>query len=194
MERLQLAAQELLKIRELEQSDLEMVIDNPVDSMGDADSEGGEVSDEGSEVEVQHGNCDTERNVDSETEVAGDFELEGVVEDDNEGVRDSALDGTGVDSESSVVGSEMTSGDELDGLGGNVGSEGDEGELISDSGTGDIGHQDNDSREDSEDQDSTGNSSSEDENQDLSNRKPERNRVAPKRFQYDEVGTPTLRR
>ena len=33
-----------------------------------------------------------------------------------------------------------------------------------------------------------------DDNQHLSRRKPVRNRVAPKRYQYDEPGTPTLRR
>ena len=176
LERLQLAAEGLLRIGELEQGNsdsAELMVDNSDEVGSDSDLEGGVVRSEGSEVAL--GDTDTERNLDGETELDGDLELEGAVEDDPEGVRDSALDGTGV---------------ELDGFGGNAWSEGDEGELISDSDTGDIGHPDNDSSEDSEDEDST----TDNEDEDIPIRKSERDHIAPKRFEYDEFGTPTLRR
>ena len=179
MERLQLAAEELLRIGELGQgdSDSSLLIGDDSDEGGiDSDFEGGEVSDEGSRAERIE-DSDTERGVDSEMEVARDLELEGVVEDSLEGVMVSGLDGAGFDDES----------------GGNVESEGgDEGELISDSGTGDIGHPDNDSQDGSEEENSAKDSSSEDD--DIPTRKLERTRSAPKRLDYDELGTPTVRR
>ena len=154
-----------------------MLIGDDSDEDGiDSDFEGGEVSDEGSRAERIE-DSDTERGVDSEMEVARDLELEGVVEDSLEGVMVSGLDGVGFDDE----------------FWGNVESEGgDEGELISDSGTGDIGHPDNDSRDGSEGENSANDSSSEDD--DIPARKLERNRSAPKRLDCDELGTPTLRR
>ena len=53
---------------------------------------------------------------------------------------------------------------------------------------------DHDSSSGDDDHDSSsGDDQEDDSDQDLFERKSERNRVAPKRFQYDEIGTPTLR-
>ena len=113
------------------------------------------------------------------------------MEGDSETVEDLVPDSTGVDTESSVVDSDGDFGDESGGFGGNGGSGGEGGEPTGHSDTGDIGHPDSDSTDESDDNQD---SSSDDDNQHLSRRKPVRNRVAPKRYQYDEPGTPILRR
>ena len=87
LERLQLAAEGLLRIGELElgnSDSAELMVDNSDEVGSDSDLEGGVVRSEGSGVEL--GNSDIERNFDSETEVDGDLELEGVVDDDSEGL------------------------------------------------------------------------------------------------------------
>ena len=179
LEQLQLATQELWRMRELEE-----VADNIVGGR-DVDFGEGEVrDDEGSGGDM------AELVVDSDTEKVESLVREGGKESDSEGEVDVVLESTGVDTDCSVSDSDGESGDES-GFGVNGGSGGEGGEPIAYSDTGDIGHPDSDSTDDADDNQD---SSSEDEDHYLSRRKPERNRVAPKRLQYDEVGTPTLRR
>ena len=178
MERLQLATRELWRMRELEE-----VADNIV---GGRDVDFGEEEvrdDEGGGGDMG------ELLVDSDTEEVEGLVREGGKESDSEGEENVVLESAGVDTDCSVSDSDGESGDES-GFGGNGGSGGEGGEPIAYSDTGDIGHPDSDSTDDADDNQD---SSSEDEDH-ISRRKPERNRVAPKRLQYDEVGTPTLRR
>ena len=204
MERLQIAAEELIRLGEQggnSCSDYKVVVDRG----GDFDSEGeGDVEDHsGDELVETRSHFEVDglgSTVDLEDGVSG-IDLEGGVSDvDLEDGVSNFEERSGRESSFSLV--DSRSEDELSDVGGKARSERDGDELIRDLDIGDLGHPDIDSTaqpaeeahiSNNETDESTYNSTEESTDEDHHSGRGLRTRVPRKQFTFDKLGTPTIR-